>query len=495
MATRSEPIELRPRAGLALAASAPILAVAVGAALAFDPRIGVAILLAALFVPVIALNLPLAVALWFPLVFLEGVPALNLAGKAGGLLITVAWLATARSWLPSRQEAPQAIRRILLALAALLFWLTVSLLWAADVGAVLGDIWHWYAVILLMLVVATTIRTAAEMRLMLWAFVIGASLAVAEGLASGGLTTSSSALATAGERLGGAQGDPNFLAAGIVPAMVLGLALLVTGRNMLERFALVGLVGMLGVGLLASESRGGLLAAIAAVLAAFVFFRNRRTVIAAFALVLVGMAAVWSSVSPGAWERVTEFDGGGSGRTELWTVAWRMAGDNPVLGVGLNNYPSVSPEYVREPGALSRTDLIVEEAQVVHSVYLQLAAEVGFVGLALFALVAILCLQGAWRAATVFERRREHGPAAMSRGVLVAGIGLLAASVFISNGVDQRLWVLFGLTVALLALANRTPQRRERPQQWQPPQRALAPAGGRLSAAPGTAPRGQAARA
>jgi O-antigen ligase len=460
MAPRSEPIELGPGAGLALAIAAPVLAAVIGVALAIDLRIGIALLFAALFTPVIALNLPLAVGLWFPLVFLEGVPALNLAGKAGGLLITVAWLATARSWLPSRQHAPQAIRKILLALAALILWLTVSLVWAADAGTVLADLWHWYAVALLMLVVATTIRTSATVRLMLWAFAVGASFAVAEGLVSGGLSTSSDAMAASGERLGGAQGDPNFLAAGIVPAMALALALMVTGRNTLERFLLGGLVGVLGVGLLASESRGGLLAAMAALIAAFFFFRHRRTAIAAFSLVLVGMVAVWSSVSPAAWQRATDFAGGGSGRTELWTVAWRIALDNPVLGVGLNNYTTVSPEYVREPGVLTRTDLIVEKSEVVHSVYLQLAAEVGIVGLGLFALVVFLCLRGAWRAAAVFERQGDDELAVLSRGVLVAGIGLLAASVFISNGVDQRLWVLFGLAVSLLAIANEVPARR-----------------------------------
>jgi O-antigen ligase len=435
----------------------PFFAAATGVAFAFEPRVGIALLLSAIFVPIVAINLPLAVVAWFPLVFLEGLPAFNLAGKAGGLLITAAWLATLRSWFPTRQEAPVVLRRILVASAALLTWFTMSLFWAADANAVLGDLWHWYAVVLLMLVVATTMRTAGMLRLMLWAFVIGAALAVAEGLVGGGLTaTTANELGAGAEtRLGGAQGDPNFLAAGIVPAMVLSLTLMVTSKSGLVRLSLGGLLGLLGFGLLASESRGGLIAVATAILAAFIFFRQRRAALGAFTLALIAFAGVWASISPAAWERVTSFGGGGSGRDELWAIALRITGDNPVFGVGLSNYPVVSADYVRQPGALTRVDLILDEAQVVHNVYLELAAEVGIVGLGLFLLVAILSLYAAWRAATGFERRHDDEMATVSRGVLVAGIGLLTSSVFISNGVDKRLWVLFGIGAALFALSRR----------------------------------------
>ena len=47
--------------------------------------------------PLVLVNLRLGLALWVPLIFLQGVPALNLGSKAAGLLIVVAWIGNLRS--------------------------------------------------------------------------------------------------------------------------------------------------------------------------------------------------------------------------------------------------------------------------------------------------------------------------------------------------------------------------------------------------------------
>ena len=459
---QAQAISLRSNPALALGAAVPLCAVVVGAALAADARMGVALLLGLIFAPIALLNLQLALVLWFPLIFLEGLSAFNLAAKAGGLVITAAWFgAITRN---SAVAAPVLRRHtgLVLAVSGLLLWYSLSLLWAEDLQMVGADLWHWYAVALLMLVVATTVTTARVARMMVAAFVVGALLAVGHGIVTGGLTAATTAVETASEgRLEGAQGDPNFLAAGIVPAMILAAALFVTTRNPLARWPLGGAIALLALGLVASESRGGAVAAAAATVAAFVLFKHRRAWVLAFVTVVLGVAAAWFTVSPSALDRITAFDNGGSGRTELWTVAMRMAEANPVLGVGLNNYPVVSGDYVREPGTLSRLDLIVDRAQVTHNVYVQLLAETGVVGLGLFLAVALGSLYAAYSAARRYDARGDPSLATLSRGVLVATIGLLASSFFISNGVDKRLWVLFALGPALLAVALR--QEREPP--------------------------------
>jgi hypothetical protein len=43
----------------------------------------------------------------------------------------------------------------------------------------------------------------------------------------------------------------------------------------------------------------------------------------------------------------------------------------------------------------------------------------------------------------------------LARAVLVAGVGMLVSGVFISAGVDRRLWALLALGPALLAAARR----------------------------------------
>jgi O-antigen ligase len=174
-----------------------------------------------------------------------------------------------------------------------------------------------------------------------------------------------------------------------------------------------------------------------------------------FFAVAVSVAAVWFTASPTAWHRVTNFDGGGNGRSDLWSVAWQAGKDHPILGVGINNFRVVSPDYVRKPGTLHFVDLIAEKPHVVHNTYLQMFTETGIVGLGLFLFFILACLVSAAKAANRFDQLGERGLASLSRAVLVGTLGMLAASFFISSSGDFRLWILLAFSPALLALAMR----------------------------------------
>lgn len=452
----------RPYRRAGMTAALPMTGLVVGVGLAADTKIGVALLLAVVFLPVVLTNFQLGLALWLPMIFLEGLPAFNMAAKAGGLVIMVAWLIAVRGIAPPPVEAVRRLRALMLALIALLVFYSCSLVWARDPGLGFSDLWHWWAVAVLAVVVATSINTGPRLRALCGALVAGAVLSIAYGIVSGGLTTSTSAIATGSEgRLEGGQGDPNFLAAGIVPAIILGIVLFTTSRRPWLRWGIAGCVGLLALGLVASGSRGGVLAALAAMLAALVFFKRQRGQVLVFISLAMGVAAAWFAVSPHAWDRVTEFDSGGSGRTQLWTIAWRMFIDHPINGVGLFNYSAVAPDYASQPGALYRLDLIFEHsAQVAHNVYVQALAETGVVGLGLFLAVALLSMKAAWAAAGRFRALGDTATEMLARGIIVATIGLLASSFFISNGVDKRLWVLFALGPAALVAAYAQQPRR-----------------------------------
>lgn len=446
----------RPDPRVLAAAALPLAGLLVGVGLAVDMKLGIALLLALVFLPVILTNFPLALALWFPLIFLEGLASFNMAAKAGGLLIVMAWFLAVRGFPSPSPVALRRLRALMYVLAALLVFYSCSLLWARDAGHAFSDLWHWWAVAVLAVVVATSVNTASRLRVMCTAFVGGAVLTVAYGILSGGLTTSTAAAETAsGGRLEGGQGDPNFLAAGIVPAIILGIVIFATTQRPWVKSSAAGCVGLLALGLVASESRGGILAALCASLAALVLFKRHRVHVFVFISLAMGIAAAWFAVSPHAWERVSEFDNGGSGRTELWTIAWRMFVDHPVQGVGLFNYSVVAPDYVSESGSLARLDLIFEhETQVAHNVYVQALADTGTVGLGLFLALALLSMRAAWLAAHRFRALGDLSSEMLARGIIVATIGLLASSFFISNGVDKRLWVLLALGPAALLISH-----------------------------------------
>jgi len=122
--------------------------------------------------------------------------------------------------------------------------------------------------------------------------------------------------------------------------------------------------------------------------------------------------------------------------------------------VGLDNYEVVARDYTRQPGALKNVNKIAERPHVVHNTYLEALAETGIVGLVLLLLFAIGSVATAWRAGLIFERLGDVEMEALARAVVVATIGMMVAAFFISDGVDKRLWILFGLGPASLCIAE-----------------------------------------
>lgn len=429
-----------------------------GVAMARSVPLGVGVAIALCYAPLVLINLPVGIALWLPLVFLTSLSALRFGPTLAGMLIVFAWFGTLLNHGSTTLELLRRQRRYLAALALFAVWIMLSMAWSKE-SAAGGDIFFaWIQAALVYLIVATTFSTGRHVQLVAWAFVAGAVASVLVGLVETGLQTSETALETATDdsrRLGGGAGDPNYLAAGIVPAAILVAALATGTRRTWVKWASVGALAVLTVGFGASESRGGLVAAVVAIVAGFMFFKHRRPHVLALVLLIVGVGAAWFSVNPAAWQRITSFDEGGTGRTELWDVAWRMWQDHPVTGVGLDNFSVRSPLYADQAGPLENANFIAEVPYVAHNVYVQLLAETGLIGLLLFLLVALGSLRAAWLAAGRFDALRDSRMAALSRGVLVAGLTALAASFFLSNGHDRRSWILFALGPALLALAQR----------------------------------------
>jgi O-antigen ligase len=298
----------------------------------------------------------------------------------------------------------------------------------------------------------STVTSARAVRLVIGAMVIGLLASVMlDTLTTGVVTTEGGTT----DRLEGAAGDPNFLAAMIIVAVVLGLGLAATTRSAALRLPLVTAVIFLSVAFVSTGSRGGFVAALLTAVAALVFFGGRRIYVVAALLIAMGIGIPLLSASPETWQRLTDYDDGGTGRVDLWTVAWRMAEEQPVAGVGFNNFRVASPDYVREPGALERVDFLVDRPHFVHNTYLQLLAENGVIGLALFVMFVVACTRAAWLAAKRFEAQGERSMGTLARAVVVACVAMLGASLFLSAAVDQRLWILLALGPGLLAAASR----------------------------------------
>jgi O-antigen ligase len=443
-------------APFAAGAVASAVGIAVGVSLAVDVRVGAALAFAALAVPVALVDPPLLLALWAALAVFSKWPGFGLALTATGVVALGSWLVHARADRARVGAALRRHRRLLVVLVLLLAWLTLSQVWAEDPARAAAGVLSWFVNAAALVALVTLVRTPRDVTLVVGAVVLAVVASVVLGLAGVDLSAAAAPDAGAGSdgRLQGASGDPNFMAAFIVAAVVLAAVLYGTVRSP-GRAVLAAAIVVMVVGLAATQSRGGMLAMLVVLLVAFVAMPGRRLAVFGAGAAVLLVAVAWISVNPGVIERIKDAQQDrGNGREDLWLVASRMSADHPLTGVGLDNFIVRSPDYVRRPGAMSYVDLIVDRPHVVHNTYLQMLATTGAVGLALFLAVIAAALAAAIRAARRFERAGRRALGLLSRGVLVANIGVFTAAFFINVGDTAVVWVLIALGPALLSVAG-----------------------------------------
>lgn len=437
-----------------------LLAPSLGVAAVVSPVAAVAGAAALLFVTVAFYDLAAGVALFTTLTFLESLPGVGDglgAVKLGGLVLVLAAL--------RRSGAPFLLKeRPALAYVATFFagWAVASSLWAEDVARAGGDGLRLVLNVALVFVVFAAVRDARDARLIVWGYLAGGAAAAVVGFLDP---------AGASNRLAGGLGEPNFLAAVLIPALVFALFMLgSTERAAARRWLLWGLVLLFTVAIFMTQSRGGLVALAVTFVAALLFgSRRTRRHFAALGGVAASFGLVYYAAFASSWalERL-ENPGGGTGRADLWSVATDVIADHPVLGVGAGNFPIVAPQYAAEPINLPLARLVVDTPKVAHNTYLGVFADLGIVGLLAFVMIVLSTLFLARRATRYFARSGEVELELLCRAVFVGLVGMLAAFVFLSGEYEKRLWLLLGLGVALYGLARRRLQRTPAPVRTAP---------------------------
>lgn len=410
--------------------------------------------------PIAFLDLPLALALYVVVLYVQDIPALSVGPNSMGVLVAAGWAGA----IAVRRPRPPFLRNQETLLASLLLfslWITFTITWSSESGATGEAIKSWLIAALGFLVSATALRKGRDVRIVAIAFVLGSAASVVYGIFSGDLTAAAST-ANEAARFTGGGGDPNVQAAGFVAGMFLAAGLWGLARDGLQRAALISCFVAITIGFFLTQSRGGLIGLAAAAIAGIVMLpRQRRRLLGLAGAAAIGLAVV-AITNASAVQRMTDLGGGTSGRTDLWTVAARIFEDHRWIGIGLGAFQSVEPSYSLRSGPLTRVDLVVQEPHLVHNVYLQLATETGVVGLLLFLFFLFMCLRAAWLAGKTFAASGQTAASDLAGAVLMGAVGMLTAEFFISDGDDWRLWILLGMGPALLAIARQA-QSQPRP--------------------------------
>jgi O-antigen ligase len=416
----------------------------------YDPALALAGAFGIAFVTITLLNLTAGLCLFAVLSFLDEVlPSTGFSiNKLMGLLLIVSWLAAVTAGEDRRRKLFESFGFLYL-LVLFVLWAGLSAIWADDPGAAIDAVTRYAPNVLLFLIVYAAVRTRDQVLLVVGALVVGTLISAAYGIV---LPTEADAEGRLGGALGNANATATALAVGVALAGALAIAL--RDKPWLRFGAAVG-VPLCFVALFLTVSRGGLVALAAVLLAAVMMAGRRRTAaLAVVTVAVVGTIGYFAVIAPPeARERVVQTDGG-TGRSDIWKVGWRMVEANPVVGIGAGNFATSSVHYLLEPGAIQRADFIVDDPKVAHNTYLEIMAELGTIGLALF-LGILACTFGfALKAVRTFARAGDREMEIVARALFVALVGALVAAFFGSREFNNQLWLLMALAPALLGVAR-----------------------------------------
>jgi O-antigen ligase len=372
--------------------------------------------------------------------------------KVLGFVLFGSWVARSATRRATGTDAGSFLREngwMVVALVALLGWCGLSFAWAQSPGTALSGTGRYVLVILLAPIAFAAIRDRRHLIWVMAAYAGGAAFSAVYGFVHPVAATN----AFSG-RLTGSVGDPNaqatVLAAGL--PLLIGVAAAHRHSARIKAMAALGVVVMF-IGLVTTLSREGLLALAAALVAAVIFGgRWRRR---AATVLIIGVAATvgyYFVVAPlAARQRVTMADT--SGRSSIWTVAWRIVKAHPVLGVGNDNFILVEGHYVNQPGAIQAT-FIIGVPRVAHNTYLEALADLGIPGLLTMIAVLALALAAAVRATWTFERLGDRQMELAARAIVLGLVAVLVSNFFVSDQYARYLWLLLALCPVLLRLAR-----------------------------------------
>lgn len=164
-----------------------------------------------------------------------------------------------------------------------------------------------------------------------------------------------------------------------------------------------------------TTKRGPLIASVVAVSVCYLFVNKDRftgTALKALVIVLLAVLAVGvlATFVPGVEATLQRFielseDETGNGRSELYDCAWSMFYSSPIFGNGWGSYS----KYVATTALGVMYSDLGFSSMSAHNVYLQLLAETGVVGLALFLASAAATLVAAMRRSVAHRGGGPYG--------------------------------------------------------------------------------------
>jgi putative inorganic carbon (HCO3(-)) transporter len=395
--SRGSPVEIVRRAG-ALGGTCLIAAL-------FAPWIALAGSGRRILLAIVLLDIPLQIDRYFA--YLDDAADLGAVGGFNVSLTTLALVGLYAGWgidrLVHRSRSPRVQLHLLLPLAPYVLVSALSLISALDIGLYSRGVWLLLQMFLVYVYIVGAVRTERDVRFVVTWLLCGLVL---ESLIILGLGLAGEGFKVAGltgrmdeyteefgpiARFGGTVGSPNNAA--MYLGMLLAPAIAVLATTLGRPYKVLAIVG-LGLGsaaLMTTHSRGGWLAAsLSLAIVCLSLWRGRKLSPAVPVVLLVLLSTIALLFHEAVINRLSGDDRGAArSRVSLIATAFDIIGDDPLLGVGANNYTA----------ALERRMSLFGNQWLftVHNQYLIVWAETGLVGLAAFLWLLFATLHHGWQ--------------------------------------------------------------------------------------------------
>ncbi len=417
---------------------------------------------AALAVVALALANPLAAVLVaITLIPLE-IVSLAVGGDAGISPAEGVFALAGFGWVVRRLMAglpPYVDSPLTKPLAVLLLVAVAGLGVSDNAGETLRIIVMWTAAFFVVQLVVDEAKPATIGWILLLLAVTGGVVAVITSITSGGQEQELVGMgAEATGRAAGSFGHPNLLAVFLATALAASGAVMVGGRPQFRAVAAASFLAALA-GLALTLSRGGLLAAGAAVAVMLMYRPFRRMAlialtVGAVALLIAGGDVLGSTQSVDLVTKRLEsvqYASQADPRSELWRGTPEIIGDHPFVGVGAGQFSTASAAYgLRDPFSE------YQPFEHAHSIPLTVAAELGLLGLAAF-----LWFATALGVVLVRACKRTQGWARAYAFGLTAALVAIAVQGLVDYTVRSNVVAMLVLTLAASAvvLSRASPAR------------------------------------
>jgi probable O-glycosylation ligase (exosortase A-associated) len=244
-------------------------------------------------------------------------------------------------------------------------------------------------------------------------------------------------------------GDNNALALALLMTLPLIRHLQTVSTWIWVRVGLWIAAGLTVVAIFGTYSRGGVVGL--AVMLPVLLLKGRQRLISVLAVVAVLAAAL--QLMPSNWftrmASIAQFDTDLSmrGRTEAWSFAFRLALDHPIMGGGFRVFLNEDLFRSYVPQALTNRNF--------HSIYFEVLAENGFIGLILFLGLGASTMMTTWRIDRLTRGHQQLAWAnSLARMIQVAVFGYAVGGLVLNFGFFDFYYTLVALAVGTMQVVQ-----------------------------------------